>query len=79
MLGSAYLIEHCAAYLSRRNKIEALAVYVTDCLRISAMGMVANSINRFYDILYPAPVDNRSAGEIVADITARAGLRVVNQ
>lgn len=78
-LGIDYLIEHCVAAISRRNRREAYEVYVADCLRLSAMGMVAKSITRLYDILHPAPVDNRSADEIVADITARAGLKAVNK
>lgn len=67
------------AAISSRNRREAFEVYVADCLRLSAMGMVAKSITRFYDILHPAPVDNRSADEIIADITARAGLRAVKK
>jgi len=34
---------------------------------------------RYYDIIHPEIVDNRTPDEIVADITARAGLKVVKK
>ena len=79
MLGSGYVIEHSVAAISRKNRREAFEVYVADCLRLSAMGMVAKGVTRFYDILHPAPVDDRDPKEIVAEITAKAGLKVVKK
>ena len=52
---------------------------MTDMLRAVTIGLGAKSVTRFYDILHPASVDNRSADEIIADITARAGLKVVKR
>lgn len=78
-LGVDYLIEHCVAAIGQKDRREAFEVYVADCLRLSAMGMVAHNVTRFYDILHPAPVDNREPKEIVADIVKRAGLKVVKK
>ena len=52
---------------------------MSDMLRAVVVGLGANNVKRYYDIIHPAPVDNRSAKEIVADITARAGLKVVGK
>lgn len=52
---------------------------MSDMLRAVAVGLGAKNVTRYYDILHPAPVDNRSANEIIADITARAGLKVVGE
>lgn len=35
------------------------------------------SKTRYYDILHPAPVDDRSADEVAADVIGRMGLKVV--
>lgn len=51
-------------------------VYVTDCLRGILVGRGAK-VTRFYDILHPAKVDERSPKEIINDISTRAGLKVV--
>ena len=50
---------------------------MSDCMAgvITALG--GKDVKRLYDILHPAPVDNRTPDQIVADITARAGLKVV--
>lgn len=46
-------------------------------LKLLAVGWGAKNVVRYYDILHPAPIDRRSSTEIISDITARAGLKVV--
>ena len=57
-------------------------IYVTDCLRMATentakMSQGSYTAARFYDIINPKPVDNRTGEEIVADIIKRAGIEVI--
>lgn len=53
--------------------------YMTDCAWGVLKMLGAKDVKRFADIIDPKPEDNRSAEEIIADITARAGLKVVKK
>lgn len=79
MLGSGYVIEHCVAVLAKERKTEEYQVYMTDCVAAIAKGLGAKISRRFYDIIHPTARDNRTPQEIIADITARAGLKVVKK
>lgn len=76
MLGNDYLIDHCLASIKRKSRRDAYEIYTTDIYRALTIQLGATSVRRFADIVNPKPVDNRSAEEIVADITERAGLVV---
>ena len=70
-----------ARYQSQRREL-AYRIYVTDCLRIATENTAKTSQGsytaaRFYDIINPKPVDNRSGNEIAADIIKRAGIEVI--
>ena len=78
MLGSGYVIEHCAAAIKARNQDEGYRIYTTDCLCAVVSALGGQHVLRFADWLHPKPEDNRDAQQIVADITARAGLKVVD-
>ncbi|MEE1060150.1 MAG: hypothetical protein U0K92_12330 [Treponema sp.] len=41
------------------------------------MSQGAYTAARFYDIINPKPVENRSGNEIAADIIKRAGIEVI--
>ena len=79
LFGSGYVIEHCIAAIKAEMKDESYRCYVTDCF-MNIVNMLAGKQalkKRYYDILHPAPVDERSAEEIVADNIKRLGLKVV--
>lgn len=78
LLGAEYVIEHCVTVYSARQRQEAYQVYTTDCLSAIAKGLGAKVDKRYYDIIHPKPVDNRSAEEIVDDIVKKMGLKEVN-
>lgn len=56
-------------------------VYVTDVLRAIAAGFGASNVPRWYDLTYGRTNNQqeKSAADIVADITNRAGLKVVKK
>lgn len=61
-----------ARYQSQRRDL-AYRIYVTDCLRIqlkcvAKMGGQKLEIDRFADVYYPQPVDNRTADDIIEGI-----------
>ena len=70
-----------ARYQSQQRDL-AYRIYVTDCLRMATENTAKTSRGsytaaRFYDIINPKPVDNRSGEEIAADIIKRAGIEVI--
>lgn len=76
-LGRGYVIEHCVAALRAKARRDAYEFYTTDLYRAIAMSLGMKGVKRFAEIVEPKPEDTRSAEEIVEDITARAGLKVV--
>lgn len=63
---------------------EAYRVYVSDCLQAIAENTAkyaGGSVikKRYYDVINPKPVDNRTGEEIAADVIKRAGLKVVKK
>ena len=79
LVGSGYVVECCVSAIVSRNKQEAYMVYVTDCLRAIATGLGAKGVTRFADIIHPPKQDTRAPKDIVKDITAKAGLKVVKK
>lgn len=71
------MIEHCVAALKAKARRDAFEYYTTDIFRAIAMSLGMKGVKRFADLMEPKHEDTRSAEEIVADITARAGLKVV--
>ena len=70
-----------ARYQSQQRDL-AYRIYVTDCLRMVTENTAKISQGfytaaRFYDVINPKPVDNRSGNEIAADIIKRAGIEVI--
>ena len=65
---------------NQQAKDTAYRVYVTDCLKLIAENTVNISLkSRYYDIIHPKKVDERTGDEIVADIIKRAGLVVKSE
>ena len=65
---------------TQQAKDTAYRVYVTDCLKLIAENTGNISLKlRYYDIINPKKVDNRTGDEIVADIIKRAGLVVKSE
>ena len=81
MFGCGYVIEHCIAAINKKRQDEALRYYATDCLWLIANAWYQGKPikQRFYDLLHPQPVDNRTPQEIADDIARRAGLKVVKR
>ena len=65
---------------NQQAKDTAYRVYVTDCLKLIAENTGNISLKlRYYDIIQPKKVDERTGDEIVADIIKRAGLVVKSE
>ena len=61
-----------ARYQSQRRDL-AYRIYVTDCLRMQVEGIASIcgqklEVDRFADVYYPKPVDNRTADDIIDGI-----------
>ena len=75
-------MRYATARFNQHQRDLAYRIYVTDCLRMATENtakMIQGSytVARFYDIINPKPVDNRSGNEIAADIIKRAGIEVI--
>ena len=57
---------------------ELYQTYITDIARFLAIRLGATSVKRYYEYLHPPKEERRSAGEIVADIAMKAGLKEVS-
>ena len=75
-------MRYATARFNQHQRDLAYRIYVTDCLRMATENTAKLSKGtytaaRFYDIINPKPVDNRSGNEIAADIIKRAGIEVI--
>ena len=75
-------MRYATARFNQHQRDLAYRIYVTDCLRMATentakMSQGVYNAARFYDIINPKPVDNRSGEEIAADIIKRAGIEVI--
>lgn len=75
-------MRYATARFNQHQRDLAYRIYVTDCLRMATentakMSQGSYIAARFYDIINPKPVDNRSGNEIAADIIKRAGIEVI--
>jgi hypothetical protein len=66
-------MRYAIARYNENQRELAYRIYVTDCLRITArytaaFGQVDLDFDRFADRLYPQPVDNRTADDIIEGI-----------
>ena len=75
-------MRYATARFNQHQRDLAYRIYVTDFLRMATentakMSQGAYTAARFYDIINPKPVDNRSGNEIAADIIKRSGIEVI--
>jgi hypothetical protein len=75
-------MRYATARFNQHQRDLAYRIYVADCLRMATentakMSQGSYTAARFYDIINPKPVDNRSGNEIAADIIKRAGIEVI--
>ncbi len=75
-------MRYATARFNQHQRDLAYRIYVTDCLRMATentakMSKGAYTAARFYDIINPKPVDNRTGEEIAAEIINRAGIEVI--
>lgn len=75
-------MRYATARFNQHQRDLVYRIYVTDCLRMvtentAKMSQGAYTIARFYDIINPKPVDNRTWDEIAADIIKQAGIEVI--
>ena len=79
MLGSGYVIEHCVAEINKRNRADNFRYYMSECVAGVLVRLGVKDIKTLYEIEHPTPEDDRAPEEIIDDITARAGLKVVKK
>lgn len=79
MLGSGYVIEHCVAEINKRNRADNFRYYMADCAAGVLIRLGVKDVKRLYDFEHSMPEDDRTPEEIIDDITARAGLKVVKK
>lgn len=80
LLGSGYVIDHCVAAYTERQRREMYEIYVTDALYslITVWSTNAKDVmKRYYDLLHPQKEDTRTGQEIAEDIIKRHGLKAV--
>ena len=75
-------MRYALARYNQHQRDLAYRIYVADCLRMVAENTARLSQGtyteaRFYDIINPKPVDNRTGEEIAADIIKLAGIEVI--
>ena len=75
-------MRYATARFNQHQRDLAYRIYVADCLRMATentakMSQGSYTAARFYDIINPKPVDNRTGEEIAADIIKRAGIEVI--
>ena len=77
-------LRYCSARFKQEKKEKVYRIYVTDALRIATENTAkqagGNYISaRYIDIIEPKKQDNRTCGEITADIIRRCGLVVKSE
>lgn len=77
LVGVKYISLALTTTMSDRARDEARDAYMADVNRAIAGSLGIDIKKRLYDILNPAPVDNRSGMEIAHDILGRMGIVVV--
>ena len=82
MFGWGYVKDFCISLFQKEQEDKAAKIYYAQCLRIitentAKIGGGSYITVKFYDIINPKPVDNRSGEEIAADIIKRAGIEVI--
>ena len=75
-------MRYATARFNQHQRDLAYRIYDAACLRMATdntakMSQGSYTAARFYDIINPKPVDNRSGNEIAADIIKRAGIEVI--
>ena len=75
-------MRYAMARFNQHQRDLAYRIYVTDCLRIlsentAKVGGGSYITAKFYDIINPKLVDDRTGEEIAADIIKRAGIEVI--
>ena len=75
-------MRYAMARFNQHQRDLAYRIYVTDCLRMATentakMSQGSYTAARFYDIINPKPVDNRTGEELAADIIKLAGIEVI--
>ncbi len=74
LLGPGHLSDALWGAMEADRQRQLYRVYVTDVLSAIAGQLGVKFNKRYFDLLHPAPEDNRTAAEIAADVMARAGL-----
>lgn len=78
LIGIDYLTECVMGAVMQRISEENYRVYITDCLYGISAGLGNKPVRRYFDILHPAPVDNRTGEEIAIEHLEKLGIKVVD-
>lgn len=76
-MGLPYLTECLSWAIEERAREDAYRYYHTDLLRAICQSLGAKNIQRFYDLMHPAPIDNRDGMEIATEWLNSRGFKVV--
>lgn len=79
VLGRGYVIDHCVASYTRRQKEKIYRVYITDALRaivnntaqFAGNGLAIN--DRYIDIIEPKPKEELTTEKVVGKIRKKLG------
>lgn len=75
LLGPGYIADSLQSAVEARARDEGWRCYAGDLLRLIALSLGCTNISRYYDIIHPAPEDDRTAEEIAAEVVQRLGLK----
>ena len=76
-MGSGYVVDHCISAFRLKQERMRFEYYITDVGAALINMWAKDKYPRYYDLVNPKQVDNRSGDEIAADIIAKHGLKVV--
>ena len=71
------MVDCCISAFNHIQERRNFEIYITDAAAALISMWAKNNYPRYYDLIHPQKQDNRSGEEIVADIIAKHGLKVV--
>lgn len=78
LLGTRYLIDTVIEAHNEHWREEAYRTYVTDSFMLISSALGGKMNKRYYDMIHPEPVDERSGMEIAKERLASFGIEVVD-
>lgn len=79
LFGIGYIVDCIYNAIAERVAEENYRAYETDCLMAICRTLGVKIPKRYYEILHPAPEENRSGSELAAERLERFGIKVVDE